>query len=97
METFKFNNIQQKEGQSIDSFLTELKKQAANCAFICERNNRKQSYAERMIKDGMVLGILDKQVQRHLLRETNMTLDEKQKYCRSIEVTMKNVEFKRGD
>ncbi|XP_050518812.1 uncharacterized protein LOC126892932 [Diabrotica virgifera virgifera] len=93
METFKFNNIQQKEGQGIDSFLTELKKQAANCGFICEKDKCKQSYADRMIKDRMVLGVLDKQVQRHLLRETTMSLDKMQEYCRSIEVTLKHVEL----
>ncbi|XP_050515084.1 uncharacterized protein LOC126890270 [Diabrotica virgifera virgifera] len=93
METFKFNSIHQKEGQTIDSFLTELKKQASNCAFICENDQCKASYADRMIRDKLVLGIHDRQVQRHLLREPAMSLEKMQEYCRSIEVTMQHVEL----
>ncbi|KAJ8971098.1 hypothetical protein NQ314_000880 [Rhamnusium bicolor] len=93
METFKFNNISQKEDQNIDSFITELKKQAANCAFICENDNCKRSYMERMIKDRVILGLNDKQVQQRLIRETNMTLEKTQEYCKSIELSKQHIKL----
>lgn len=51
METFKFNSIVEKEDQYIDSFITEIREQAANCAFVGIKYNCKNSYVDRMIKD----------------------------------------------
>lgn len=35
IETFKFNNLTQGPDQTIEQFLTELKKQAKCCNFVC--------------------------------------------------------------
>ncbi|KAF2892657.1 hypothetical protein ILUMI_13514 [Ignelater luminosus] len=49
VEMFKFNNLQQKPGQSVQQYLMELKTQAALCQFECE--DCKKSYEDRMIRD----------------------------------------------
>ncbi|XP_030759442.1 uncharacterized protein LOC115884873 [Sitophilus oryzae] len=51
METFNFNNICQKENQSIDSFITELKRQAANCEFICSNGLSNKQIQQRLIRE----------------------------------------------
>ncbi|XP_072400385.1 uncharacterized protein [Diabrotica undecimpunctata] len=97
METFKFNNITQKEDQTGDAFVTELKNQADNCSFLCQNDECKTSYSERMIKDRVVLGVHDKQVQQKLLREPDMTLQQIQDYCKSIEVTKQHIKLLADD
>lgn len=93
METFKFHNIMQKDEQSIDSYIVELKSQAANCSFVCTNEECKKSYMDRMIKDKIILGIKDKQIQQRLIRETNMTLDKIQDYCKSIELSKQHIKL----
>lgn len=93
METFKFNNICQQEDQNIDSFITELKRQAANCEFVCENGACKKSYVEKMIKDRVILGLKDKHVQQRLIRESDMTLTKIQEYCKSIELSKEHIKL----
>lgn len=93
METFKFNNIIQTETQTIDSFITELKRQAANCQFICTNETCNQSYSDRMIKDRVILGIRDKHIQQRLIREPDMSLLKIQEYCKSIEISKQHLKL----
>ena len=44
METFKFHTLVQSENQTIDQYLTELKKQAKLCEFTCTKDICKESY-----------------------------------------------------
>lgn len=83
-ETFKFQQIAQKEGQSFDNFLTELKTQAAFCDFNC--SSCKVSYEERMVKDNITLKLKDKNVQQKLLKEPKLKLEEIVEFCRIAEV-----------
>ena len=57
-ERFLFNSIVQKEGQSFDSFLTELRKGI---------KNTKYKDPEDMIRDRIVIGSLSKEVQEKLI------------------------------
>ncbi|CAH1106287.1 unnamed protein product [Psylliodes chrysocephalus] len=82
METFKFNNIVQKDDQNIKTFITELKNQAASWDFVCTKDNCKMSYVDRMIKDRIILWANDKQIQQIFIKEPCMTVDEIKEYCK---------------
>jgi hypothetical protein len=62
-ERFKFFKIKQKEGQSVDQFITELKNAASQCEF--DSGNQ----TEKLIRDRIVLGIRDGKLQERLLAE----------------------------
>lgn len=78
-ERFVFFNTTQKEGQSFDSFLTELKKNAATCEF--------DGQEESLIRDRIVFGIKDKATQERLLREPNLDLGKAANFCRAVEAS----------
>ena len=64
---FKFLTYRQEEGQSFESFITDLKKFASDC----ELDNLKKS----LIRDMITIGLHNKKLQERLLREINLTLE----------------------
>ena len=76
---FKFLTYQQEEGQSFESFFTDLKKFASDC----ELDHLKESF----IRDMIIIDLHDKKLQEHLLREINLTLDRTVEICQTIELT----------
>lgn len=86
-ERYKFFNIVQKEGQSFDSFLTELQTAASTCEFKEE---------ESLIRDRIVLGITDKNLQERMLREPDLTLKKAAEFCRAAEVSRQQVSALQG-
>lgn len=85
MESFLFNKIQQKDGQNFNEFLTELKTHIKNCEFKCAECSK--SYSDRMLKDRIVLGIIDSGLQGRLLQERNIKLDDIINKCRAAEMS----------
>lgn len=81
-ERYKFYSISQKEGQSVDAYVTELKKAASSCEFKEE---------EEMIRDRLVLGIRDNVMQERMLRESNLTLKKAAEFCRAYETSQNQV------
>lgn len=81
-ERYKFFNIAQKEGKTFDSFLTELQTAASTCEFKEE---------ESMIRDRIVLGISDKNLQERMLREPDLTMKKAAEFCRTAEASRKHV------
>ncbi|XP_031350604.1 uncharacterized protein K02A2.6-like [Photinus pyralis] len=77
-ERFVFNSLVQKEGQTFDSFVTDLK--------IAVKTTE---YADPldMVRDRIVMGIFDKATQERLLREKDLTLEKAVNFCRAIEVS----------
>lgn len=71
LKRFKFNSIQ-KERQGFDNFLTELCKAAKTTS------NKDQ---DNMVRDRIVIGILDKRLQKSLLRESGLTLEKAINMC----------------
>lgn len=99
METFKFNNLVQGKDQSIEQYVTELKKQAKSCEFVFTKPECITSYEERMIRDRLIVGVYDKQIQARLLRETELDLKKIVEYCKSVNLSKEhlktlNFEFK---
>lgn len=77
-ERFKFNSICQKEGQTFDSFLTELRKAVKTTGYQDQ---------DDMIRDQIVIGILEKNTQERLLRESKLTLTRAVEFCRAVEIS----------
>ena len=77
-ERYKFNSICQKEGQTFDSFLTELRKAV-------KTTNYKDP--DDMIRDRIVMGVCEKSTQERLLRESKLTLTKAIDFCRATEVS----------
>jgi hypothetical protein len=80
-ERYKFLMIRQKEGQSVDQFITELKSAATQCEF----NTDNQT--EKLIRDRIVIGIRDERLQERLLGEAKLTLKKAADLCRSSEAS----------
>uniref|UniRef100_A0AAG5DPZ1 CCHC-type domain-containing protein n=1 Tax=Anopheles atroparvus TaxID=41427 RepID=A0AAG5DPZ1_ANOAO len=65
MEAFKFNTIVQKERQTFTEFETELRTQVQHCDYICSSCNT--SFANRMLRDRIIMRVQDKKLQVKLL------------------------------
>lgn len=83
INTFHFNKRFQEEGENFDSFYTELRKLAQNCNF--------ESFMERMLRDRIIHGIKDNNVQQKLLGKKNLTLSEAVDICRTSELSKEHV------
>lgn len=82
MESYKFNNLVQKERQSFGEFLTELRTQLERCEFKC---NCGVSYENRMLRDRIITGVFDKKLQLKLLDGRDETLDRVIDVCKTFE------------
>lgn len=79
INTFLFNKRTQEDGEHFDTFYTELRKIAQNCNF--------ETFLDRMLRDRLVYGIRDRQVQKKLLAKKNLTLQQAVEICRTSELT----------
>ncbi|XP_055923792.1 uncharacterized protein LOC129954124 [Eupeodes corollae] len=87
METFKFNQILQKEKQSFTDFETEIRKQIQFCEFGCACG---VSYEEKMIKDRIIIGVYDKKLQLKLLDGRDESLQNVISVCKASEAANAN-------
>jgi len=78
-ERYMFWKLTQQPGESVDSFVTTLRLRAASCQF--------GDQTESMIRDRVVLGCPDRQVQERMLREADLTLQKALDVCRAAEAT----------
>uniref|UniRef100_A0A2S2PKD8 Uncharacterized protein n=1 Tax=Schizaphis graminum TaxID=13262 RepID=A0A2S2PKD8_SCHGA len=76
-ERFRFYKCVQKPEQTFDQFLTELKSLASSCDF---------ADLDEMVRDRVVMGIDNSQMQEILLRESNLTLQKATDLCRVTEI-----------
>lgn len=67
VQRFKFNTRVQLENESLSTFVAELKKLTEFCDYGPVRDD--------MIRDRLVVGVRDVQIQRRLLSETELTLE----------------------
>lgn len=68
MERFNFFQIEQKESENFESFVTNLRTAANTCQF--------EQQKESLIRDRIICGIRDSSLQRRLLRESDITLEK---------------------
>jgi hypothetical protein len=73
-ETYRFNQRGQKEDESVDAYLAELRKLAKNCHF--------EAMEDRLIRDRLVAGIKSDEVRRKLLEEKDLDLARALEVCR---------------
>ena len=74
MERYKFNTRVQRNDETADQYVTELKLLAKNCEFgILE---------SELIRDRVVYGIMSERVKERLLREQDLRLDRVLELCR---------------
>lgn len=78
-ERYKFWSRDQKEGESIDQWVTDLRTRASTCNFGDQQ--------ELLLRDKMVFGVRDERIKERLLRETDLTLGKALSICRASEVS----------
>ncbi|XP_058453120.1 uncharacterized protein LOC131437045 [Malaya genurostris] len=88
VEAFKFNTIAQKEKQPFTEFETALRTQLAFCEFECEACH--VPFADRMLRDRIIIGIQDKKLQLKLLDGKNEPLVNIVEICKTYEAAAEN-------
>ena len=73
MERHKFNTRTQQRGESIQTYISDLKNKASTCEF--------GDLKDEMIKDRLVCGIENDKLRRSLLREDKLTLQKAIELC----------------
>ncbi|KAK9680479.1 hypothetical protein QE152_g39063 [Popillia japonica] len=74
----QFHTRKQKESESVDMFITDLKKLSQNCNF--------GELRDSLLRDRIVCGILDKKVRDRLLREAKLDLTQCVNICNAAEL-----------
>ena len=83
-ERFVFNSRQKKENETVDQYITTLRRLAQTCNFCaCLRDS--------LIRDRLVLGINNNNIQKKLLQDRKLTLTKAIDICRSSEKTKQQV------
>ncbi|XP_037501533.1 uncharacterized protein K02A2.6-like [Rhipicephalus sanguineus] len=78
-----FNTMKQKENQTFDEFVTDLRRQAEKCDFWEKK--------DRLIGDRIVVGIRDAALRERLFRERDLTLVQIITTCKAAEISKKHV------
>ena len=71
-ERYVFNTAFQEPGESVDSFVTRLRKLAVTCNF--KTTNDSLSYEDNMIRDRLILGTSDLETRARTFRERELDL-----------------------
>ena len=79
-ERYKFNSRQQQNGESVDSYLNSLKILRKTCNF-CD------CMKDSLIRDRLVLGVLDERIRKRLFQERKIDLKKCIDICHSYENT----------
>ena len=79
---FVFQDRVQREGETIDQWVTDLRKKAASCSF-----PGTQEDIESFIRDRIVFGVCDTRLRERLMRNGDQTLASVIDACRAAEAT----------
>ncbi|KAF7646309.1 hypothetical protein LDENG_00190110 [Lucifuga dentata] len=82
-ERYIFRNRMQKESESIEQYVMDLKLKSQLCNF--------GTLCDSMIRDQIVIGVLDKRVRMHLLKEADLTLKKAMEICQAAESTREQI------
>lgn len=80
---FKFNTRVQKQGESIATFLAELRNLSEHCEF--------GESLDEMLRDRLVCGVADNRIQRRLLAEPKLTLKRANEVALALETAEKDM------
>lgn len=83
ISTFAFHKRCQEEGENFDLFYTDLRKLVKTCNY--------KDQEERMLRDRIVLGVLDKKLQRKLLEVNDLSLQKVVDMCRASELSQNHI------
>ena len=83
VERHKFYTRQQRPGENIATFVSELRSIAKRCNF--------EGTLEKMIRDRLVCGVRDDRLQRRLLIETNLDFKKAMEISIATEAALRNV------
>ena len=75
-QSYNFHLRSQKEGESVDAYITDLRQLARKCNFAEE---------DRMIRDRVVIGLRDDVTRQKLLEQKKLTLSQTVDICRAQE------------
>ena len=78
-ERLVFNQRNQKEGERIDNFVSELKRFSLTCEF--------EEHQDSLIRDCIVGGVSSDELRGELLKKRNLTLQSAHDYCRTYEAS----------
>ena len=84
LKRFKFYQRNQRPDETIATYFAELKKMAESCDF--------NTFRSEALRDRLVCGLLDKNIQKRLLSEDNLTIDKAIKLALSMEAASQNAE-----
>lgn len=76
-EGYVFRNRLQKESESIEQYVTDLRLKSQTCNF--------GTLCDSLIRDQIVVGVQDNKVRLYLLKETDLTLEKAIKMCQASE------------
>ena len=88
VQRFRFNSRFRKPGESVSTYVAELRALAEYCNF--------GDTLSLMLRDRLVCGINDENTQRLLLAEKELTYDKALEIARSQETAVQNVQTLRG-
>ncbi|XP_062586506.1 uncharacterized protein LOC134257838 [Saccostrea cucullata] len=83
VERFRFNMRKQKQDETIETFITDLKTLAAKCNY--------REIVDSLVRDRIVCGILDSHLRECLLRTPELTLDKCVDITRAAEITKQGI------
>ena len=88
-ERYMFNTCMQNVKESIDRYVNRLRKHAATCEF--------GTLTDELIRDRLVLGILDESTKLRLLKEDKLDLNKALHICRSNEIASSQLKAMSSD
>ena len=76
-ERFKFNKREQKEDESVDTYVTALKELIRSCSY--------GELSDSLLRDRIVIGISDNTVRKSLLQKRKLTINDAVDMCKAAE------------
>ena len=83
-ERYVFNICVQKEGQNVDSYVTELRHKAQTCDY--------GELKDSLIRDRIVVGINSTQLKEKMLQDKDLSLESAVSRCKSAEMTQRQMQ-----
>ena len=85
VQRFKFNSRSRQPGENVSTYLSELRSIAEVCNFGLSLDD--------MLRDRIICGINNDQIQHHLLSESKLTLKRALELAQGLETAMQNTQM----